>query len=348
MHISVLRFSSRKLVLPLLFACILGATGCASKKSSPQYGDGNTNIAVSASQRGSVSHSGSSLIGKVGSGSHVLAMARPTEGVVLSPYGVRNHPTLKKRKMHKGIDFSGKRGDDIFAAASGTVSFSGWQRGYGRTVEIDHGNGMSTLYAHMNEVLVEKGARVKRAEKIGEMGSTGRTTGPNLHFEVKKEGAHMNPLPRSGWTQADTTMALYGKRGKPSDTVSVASASKSGEKKAQSSAAKNMQAKNGKNSTSKKSLQAKGKKNGKNDSVKLASASSKQKSASSKADVKKNSGKKRTEPAVSANKKGSSAKVSSVKDPRKNAKTVAEAKQLQKPSGKSWESWKVNTLTGRR
>jgi murein DD-endopeptidase MepM/ murein hydrolase activator NlpD len=111
-----------------------------------------------------------------------------------SSFGYRSDPFTGGGAMHSGLDFKGPYGTDILAAADGTVSFAGWQGGYGNTVEITHANGLVTRYAHLSRVLVSLGADVKRGVQVGRMGSTGRSTGSHLHFEVRVNGAAINPM----------------------------------------------------------------------------------------------------------------------------------------------------------
>jgi murein DD-endopeptidase MepM/ murein hydrolase activator NlpD len=97
--------------------------------------------------------------------------------------------------MHRGLDFRGGYGAPILAAADGRVSYVGYKSGYGRVVEITHGNGMMTRYAHMSRQLARVGQEVTAGEQIGKIGSTGRSTGPHLHFEVHINGRQVNPRP---------------------------------------------------------------------------------------------------------------------------------------------------------
>ncbi len=120
---------------------------------------------------------------------------RPVKSGWLSSYfGKRTDPFTGKTAWHKGVDFAGKDGDDIIAVAAGVVTYSGDRYGYGRMVEIDHGKGYVTRYAHNRENLVEVGEEVARGQVIGLMGQTGRATGPNLHFEVLLKGKGVDPV----------------------------------------------------------------------------------------------------------------------------------------------------------
>ncbi len=116
----------------------------------------------------------------------------PTRGRLTSPFGWR---LLRgKRQYHTGIDIANRTGTPIYAAASGVVSFSGWIRGYGRVVIISHSYGYKTVYGHCSVLLVRTGQYVRQGQYIAKMGSTGYSTGPHLHFEIRKNGKPQNPL----------------------------------------------------------------------------------------------------------------------------------------------------------
>ena len=115
---------------------------------------------------------------------------------MMSEFGVRSDPFNHRAAMHPGIDLAGSYGTPIYATADGTVLRAGWNSGgYGNLVEIDHGRGISTRYGHMSAILVSAGQRVRRGEQIGRMGSTGRSTGTHLHYEVRIDGRAVNPIP---------------------------------------------------------------------------------------------------------------------------------------------------------
>lgn len=113
---------------------------------------------------------------------------------VTSPFGYRIHPILKTKKLHTGIDIGVPYGKPVTAAQSGTVVYAGWMGGYGKVVLLDHGGGMTTLYAHNSKLVVKKGQEVERGQKISECGSTGQSTGAHVHFEVRKDGEWQDPL----------------------------------------------------------------------------------------------------------------------------------------------------------
>jgi murein DD-endopeptidase MepM/ murein hydrolase activator NlpD len=115
-------------------------------------------------------------------------------GYISSSYGERNDPFTGRRAFHKGVDFAGREGNDIVAVASGIVTWAGDRDGYGEMVEHNHRNGYTTRYAHNAENLVGVGDTVRRGDVIARMGDTGRATGPNLHFEVLRDGKTVNPL----------------------------------------------------------------------------------------------------------------------------------------------------------
>lgn len=119
----------------------------------------------------------------------------PSSTRISSHYGVRVHPVLKYSRMHTGLDIAANQGANIVAANNGKVVIAGWEGGYGNAVMIDHGGGIVTLYGHCSVLLVRVGQQVKTGTVIAKVGSTGVSTGPHLHFEVRKNGSTVNPLP---------------------------------------------------------------------------------------------------------------------------------------------------------
>ncbi len=114
-------------------------------------------------------------------------------GWISSSYGYRNDPFTGRRDFHGGVDIAGKAGSQIKAVAAGVVSHSGIKPGYGLTVEVNHGNGYATRYAHALSTNTQVGDRIEKGEVVAVVGNTGRSTGPHLHFEVLKQGKTMNP-----------------------------------------------------------------------------------------------------------------------------------------------------------
>jgi len=118
----------------------------------------------------------------------------PTNGRAGSGFGWRVHPIYGSRRMHTGVDISGPYGQPIIAAAEGLVVHAGWRGGYGLAVVVDHGGGLATLYAHQSSINVADGQVVTAGQKIGSIGSTGQSTGPHLHFEVRVNGTPKDPM----------------------------------------------------------------------------------------------------------------------------------------------------------
>ncbi len=125
-----------------------------------------------------------------------IPSAMPADITMMSSgYGYRRDPFTGAGAMHSGIDFKGPHGQPILSAARGTITHAGWKSGYGKTVEITHGNGLMTRYAHLSKIHVATGQKVKQGLQVGAMGSTGRSTGTHLHFEVRLNGTAVNPRP---------------------------------------------------------------------------------------------------------------------------------------------------------
>jgi murein DD-endopeptidase MepM/ murein hydrolase activator NlpD len=120
-------------------------------------------------------------------------MAFPSDASTSSPFGWRMHPVLGYRRFHAGLDFAASYGSTIRAADSGTVIMAGWYGGYGNALIIDHGKGITTLYGHTSQLFVSEGQTVQRGQAIAAVGSTGLSTGPHLHFEVRRDGTPVDP-----------------------------------------------------------------------------------------------------------------------------------------------------------
>ena len=110
-----------------------------------------------------------------------------------SRFGVRRDPINGRNANHHGIDFAAGWASPIVSTATGKVKFAGTRSGFGRVVEIDHGNGFVTRYAHLNRFVVKRGQKVKLHQKIGELGNSGRSTGPHIHYEIIYKGRPVNP-----------------------------------------------------------------------------------------------------------------------------------------------------------
>jgi len=124
-----------------------------------------------------------------------VPVRKPVTGEIdlTSTFGVRVDPFIHVAAMHTGLDFRGDTGEPIHATAAGTVSNAGWSGGYGKMVEIEHGNGLATRYGHLSEIDVEVGQKVGIGQVIGRLGSTGRSTGPHLHYETRVDGEAVDP-----------------------------------------------------------------------------------------------------------------------------------------------------------
>jgi murein DD-endopeptidase MepM/ murein hydrolase activator NlpD len=113
---------------------------------------------------------------------------------ISSGYGSRKDPVNGRKAQHRAVDFAAPNGSSIYATAPGKVVFAGWRGRYGRTIEIDHGHGIRTRYAHLRKILVKAGQEVDHRQKIGLVGSSGRSTGPHVHYEVRYKNQARNPM----------------------------------------------------------------------------------------------------------------------------------------------------------
>ncbi len=123
----------------------------------------------------------------------IIPFGKPASGGISSRYGYRKNPFSEAREFHGGIDFRGKVGTEVVTTANGVVDKAKYVKGYGKHVVIKHKKGYKTLYGHLSKIEVKKGQRVVAGEKIGEIGSTGRSTGPHLHYEIIRYGRRVNP-----------------------------------------------------------------------------------------------------------------------------------------------------------
>ena len=118
----------------------------------------------------------------------------PVAGRITSGFGMRRHPILGGMRMHTGVDIAAPHGTPIRASGDGVVIDTGWHSGYGQTIIISHGGNLSTLYAHCSSISAREGQKVKQGDVIGRVGATGLATGPHVHFEVRVNGACVDPL----------------------------------------------------------------------------------------------------------------------------------------------------------
>ena len=125
-----------------------------------------------------------------------------------SDYGMRTHPVLGGRRNHKGVDLAAPRGTPVYATAGGVVGRADWYSTYGLFVRVEHGAELETRYAHLSRLAVAAGQRVKKGDLLGYVGSTGRSTGPHLHYEVRVSGEAVNPLPYMVESRAQQAFAV--------------------------------------------------------------------------------------------------------------------------------------------
>lgn len=142
--------------------------------------------------------------------SAAIPSRKPVEDIRLtSDFGSRSDPFTGRRRMHQGIDIPGPIGTPIYATADGIVSRAEWANGYGNLVEVNHGNGLQTRYGHLSKLIALPNQRVVRGQLIGLMGSTGRSTGSHLHYEVRIAGAAVNPVPYLEGTDYELAMSQH-------------------------------------------------------------------------------------------------------------------------------------------
>lgn len=140
---------------------------------------------------------------------HPLEFVEPIPGArVTSDFGWRKHPILHKRKQHKGIDYKGVRGTPVQSSAIGVVKFAGRRAGYGKLIVIEHGEGLETRYAHLSSIDVKENQLVFAGQLVGEVGATGKVTGPHLHFELRLDGKALDPQVAFGYSAVETVEML--------------------------------------------------------------------------------------------------------------------------------------------
>lgn len=176
-----------------------GTGGVGGLTASPIEPFASTEFGLSeATRRGSLLSSRLALVEKKLSGQADLLALTPTlapaVGVLTAGFGARTDPFTGQQEFHTGLDISTPTGNRIVAPADGTVVKVGWEKGYGRLIEIAHGFGVNTFYGHLEAARVSEGQRVRRGDLIGLVGSSGRSTGPHLHYEVHVGGKPVNPL----------------------------------------------------------------------------------------------------------------------------------------------------------
>lgn len=166
-----------------------GLTEPATQRSMQELLDGSLEIKDSFAEVLDVFERESARLSSIPSINPVASQ----EAWISSGFGYREDPISGKRRFHEGSDIVAPRGTPVIAPADGIVAFSGWRDGMGRMIEIEHGYGYSTVYGHNDKLLVKKGDIVKRGDLISHVGSSGRSTGPHLHYEVRLDGRLVNP-----------------------------------------------------------------------------------------------------------------------------------------------------------
>jgi murein DD-endopeptidase MepM/ murein hydrolase activator NlpD len=121
-------------------------------------------------------------------------LGKSVTGKINSPFGIRTHPVYGTKEFHQGVDFEADTGDEVYAAAAGRVIYAGRQKGYGKVVIVDHGKGITSVYAHLGGTDVRKGENVETGRLLGRVGVSGNATGSHLHFELRVTGEAVNPL----------------------------------------------------------------------------------------------------------------------------------------------------------
>ncbi|HEX3386183.1 MAG TPA: M23 family metallopeptidase [Mucilaginibacter sp.] len=156
-------------------------------------GDNSASVSLSDNEKYSLYDE---YVGKLLNSMAFTPMGYPRLSSITSGFGYRSNPfdSDEGAELHPGVDFRGAKGDPVRVTADGKVAFTGWKGGYGNCIIVQHKNDFQTLYGHLSHIGVEEGQQVKTGDVIGKVGSTGRTTGPHLHYEVRKNGKPINPV----------------------------------------------------------------------------------------------------------------------------------------------------------
>lgn len=200
MRIFALKNSLKKLVsMALALSVAAAAPALAISRGDVAGTDGITETKLAApagDQAFRTLFSSWKRLDMIGKGVVAIPSAKPVADYTFtSGYGVRSDPFRHSAAMHAGMDLAGPLGTPIFATADGVISFAGWMRGYGNLIEIAHGKAIETRYGHLSRILVKPNTLVKRGQLIALMGSTGRSTGSHLHYEIRLDGRAVNPAP---------------------------------------------------------------------------------------------------------------------------------------------------------
>lgn len=189
----------RLLLITVIFT--LAAAGCttADAPTSGQVKKSLNELVYGLAARGAFEDYTAGLSTSLKSEPKDILTRRPTFGAVSSKFGSRKLKFERRARQHNGVDFKAPTGSPVLASGAGEVVASGWRGAYGQAVEIDHGGGLTTIYAHLSKRMVKVGQKVRAGAMIGQVGNTGRSTGPHLHFEMRVKHLPLNPLDHVKW-----------------------------------------------------------------------------------------------------------------------------------------------------
>ena len=190
----------KSLILLMTFT-LLGASGCVSQGGAPEarFQKGWQNFKTGVMVRGDFSDYDQVFKSPREKTPADVLIRRPVGGRISSRFGMRKLSFERRARMHTGIDFAAPKGTPIVATGPGQVVFVGWRGAYGKVVEVDHGQGVTTLYAHMDRYLVKNRQKIQAGALLGQVGNTGRSTGPHLHFEMRIDNKPLDPLQFTVW-----------------------------------------------------------------------------------------------------------------------------------------------------